>query len=86
MEAAENLGVKSVSVARAEGTGKGMTGGATASLARGGHGRRAGAGGWRLTRGPELPAREASYGRECGAGREWERGELARADLLGRAG
>ena len=49
-------------------------------------GRCAGTGGWRLTRGPELPAREASYGRECGAGREWERGELARADLLGRAG
>ena len=48
MEAAENLGVKSVSVARAEGTGKGMTGGATASAAHGRRERRAGASVWRL--------------------------------------
>ena len=54
MEAAGNLGVKSVAVARAEGAGKGMTGGATASAARGRRGRRAGASGWRLACGAGL--------------------------------
>ena len=56
MEAAGNLGVKSVAVARAEGAGKGMTGGATASAARGRRERRAGASGWRLACGDVLSA------------------------------